>query len=151
MDRICLRCADAALLETLEEAARELDLPLDMAGRPVWLEPGGEGLGIDPRGAAVQVRYGTRAAAFRALSLLPEALERQDVLLQSPRFTLNGVLVDASRNAVPKPETLFQLIRRCAAMGLNALFLYTEDTIELPIRLRKSGNWMTTPPDSGWS
>lgn len=69
---------------------------------------------------------------LRALSLLPETLERQDVFLQSPRFTLNGVLVDASRNAVPKPETLYQLIRRCAAMGLNALFLYTEDTIELP-------------------
>ena len=125
MDRICLRCADAALLEPLEEAARELGLPLDMDGRPVWLEPGGEGLRIDPRGDAVQVCYGTRAAAFRALSLLPETLERQDVFLQSPRFTLNGVLVDASRNAVPKPETLYQLIRRCAAMGLNALFLYT--------------------------
>ena len=132
MDRICLRCADAALLEPLEEAARELGLPLDMDGRPVWLEPGGKGLRIDPRGDAVQVCYGTRAAAFRALSLLPETLERQDVFLQSPRFTLNGVLVDASRNAVPKPETLYQLIRRCAAMGLNALFLYTEDTIELP-------------------
>ena len=132
MDRICLRCADAALLEPLEEAARELGLPLDMDGRPVWLEPGGEGHRIDPRGDAVQVCYGTRAAAFRALSLLPETLERQDVFLQSPRFTLNGVLVDASRNAVPKPETLYQLIRRCAAMGLNALFLYTEDTIELP-------------------
>lgn len=48
MDRICLRCADAALLEPLEEAARELGLPLDMDGRPVWLEPGGEGLCIDP-------------------------------------------------------------------------------------------------------
>ena len=132
MDRICLRCADAALLEPLEEAARELGLPLDMDGRPVWLEPGGKGLRIDPRGDAVQVCYGTRAAAFRALSLLPETLERQDVFLQSPRFTLNGVLVDASRNAVPKPETLYQLIRRCAVMGLNALFLYTEDTIELP-------------------
>ena len=70
MDRICLRCADAALLEPLEEAARELGLPLDMDGRPVWLEPGGEGLRIDPRGDAVQVCYGTRAAAFRALSLL---------------------------------------------------------------------------------
>ena len=29
MDRICLRCADAALLEPLEEAARELGLPLE--------------------------------------------------------------------------------------------------------------------------
>ena len=31
MDRICLRCADAALLEPLEEAARELGEKL---GRP---------------------------------------------------------------------------------------------------------------------
>ena len=93
MDRICLRCADAALLEPLEEAARELGLPLDMDGRPVWLEPGGKGLRIDPRGDAVQVCYGTRAAAFRALSLLPETLERQDVFLQSPRFTLNLSLI----------------------------------------------------------
>lgn len=132
MNRFCLHSVEPEWQEALEEAAVELCLPLAPDGYPVWLEPGGDGLQIETERAGIRVRCGDRTAAFRALSLLPETLQKGGVLCQSPCFTLNGVLVDASRNAVPKTDTLRQLIRRCAVMGLNALFLYTEDTIELP-------------------
>lgn len=132
MNSFCLHSAESGWRAALEEAAEELRLPLAPDGYPVWLEPGGDGLRIEAEQAGIRVCCGGRTAAFRALSLLPEALEKGGVLCQSPRFVLNGVLVDASRNAVPKLETLRQLIRRCAVMGLNALFLYTEDTVELP-------------------
>lgn len=132
MNKFCLYGVDSDWQGALEEAAADLCLPLASDGYPVWLELGGDGLLIETERAGIRVRCGDRIAAFRALSLLPEVLEKGGVLCQSPRFTLNGVLVDASRNAVPKTDTLRQLIRRCAVMGLNALFLYTEDTIELP-------------------
>lgn len=42
-----------------------------------------------------------------------------------------GVMVDCSRNAVMKPETLKKYITLLAKMGYNTLMLYTEDTYEV--------------------
>ncbi len=131
-ERITLCCADPYLQLPLEEAAQEIGLPLSEAGRPVYFEPGQDGVHIEAKPTEIRVRYGSRTAAFRALSLLPEVVKSGRTLSQSPRFVTNGVLVDASRNAVPEPAALRRMIRQCAVMGLNALFLYTEDTISLP-------------------
>ena len=43
-----------------------------------------------------------------------------------------GLMLDCSRNAVPKPETVKRLICMLVAAGYNYLELYTEDTYELP-------------------
>ena len=43
-------------------------------------------------------------------------------------------MLDVSRGAVPKPETLKDVLRYLAKTGYNRLMLYTEDTFLLPDR-----------------
>ena len=47
------------------------------------------------------------------------------------KFEKIGVMIDCSRNAVPKTETLKLFIDKLAEMGYNRLELYTEDTYEI--------------------
>ena len=42
-----------------------------------------------------------------------------------------GVMLDCSRNAVMKPETVKKYIDLLARLGYNTLMLYTEDTYEV--------------------
>lgn len=46
-------------------------------------------------------------------------------------FENNGAMLDCSRNGVLKVEWIKQEIRRLAALGLNTLMLYTEETYEI--------------------
>ena len=47
------------------------------------------------------------------------------------QFDTLGVMLDCSRNAVPTTEDLFHFVDCLAAMGYNALQLYTEDVYEI--------------------
>lgn len=46
-------------------------------------------------------------------------------------FNKTGIMVDCSRNAVPKLETLKRFVDLMKEMGYNMLMLYTEDTYEV--------------------
>ena len=47
------------------------------------------------------------------------------------QFTDFGVMIDASRNAVPKVSTIKEIIFLCGIMGYSYVGLYMEDTIEI--------------------
>lgn len=47
-------------------------------------------------------------------------------------FQSIGLMIDASRNAVPTLDTVKLILRRMALLGMNQLMLYTEDTYEVP-------------------
>lgn len=51
---------------------------------------------------------------------------------EQKQFERLGVMIDCSRNAVPKLETLFSLLIELASLGYNYLMLYTEDTYQIP-------------------
>ena len=51
---------------------------------------------------------------------------------QQRRFKSCGVMLDMSRGAVMKVEAVRRAIDRVAALGMNLLMLYTEDTFEVP-------------------
>jgi hypothetical protein len=92
-------------------------------------------LAVTRNGADITVRYAHLTDAFRALGRLlgesnPQAMDRE--FSETARFDLVGVMVDASRNGVLKPETVKALMRRCVLMGINTFILYTEDTYEVP-------------------
>jgi hexosaminidase len=92
-------------------------------------------LAVTKNGRDITVRYGRLTDAFRALGRLlgettPQALARE--FSETARFDLVGVMPDASRNGVLKPETIRALMCRCALMGINTFILYTEDTYEVP-------------------
>lgn len=57
----------------------------------------------------------------------PEALP-QCHILDDPDFSRRGMMLDVSRNKVPRLETLFELIERFAAWKVNELQLYIEHT-----------------------
>ena len=84
------------------------------------------------------ITYGSGTARFyRGLGLLLEALSEgktEFFCKETPCFIKNGAMLDVSRNAVMRPETVKYMIRRMALMGHNTLMLYTEDTYEIPSR-----------------
>lgn len=73
---------------------------------------------------------------LRALHLLLQKLEccGQQAFLESERarFGARGVLLDCARNGSLRPDRLKLMLRQCAALGLNEVYLYLEDMYELP-------------------
>ena len=102
----------------------------------------GEELPVEYREGAFQIAYdGERVVIsaerkvqfFYALKLLAdEGLPEAGTTL-SPRSSFDDLtyMLDCSRNAVPKAETLKELIRHLAVLGYNSLGLYMEDTFSV--------------------
>lgn len=97
-------------------------------------------------GSRIRVSYGdgsaeiaapAKAFAFRGLAQLVMRLERDGEavafsLEEEVHFEENGTMVDCSRNCVMSVEAVKAWIRMQAAVGMNILMLYTEDTYEVP-------------------
>lgn len=86
---------------------------------------------------SVVLRAPEKAFACRALMTLVRQLENKGCGTDySHRETAwlerNGVMLDCSRNSVLTVETIKKYIRLLAALGMNTLMLYTEDTYEVP-------------------
>ncbi len=81
-----------------------------------------------------QVWYSRPCDAFRALGRIMGQLElAQDLkpMQEETPFQSLGVMLDVSRNAVLRVETVQRLIRQFALMGINRLFLYMEETYQV--------------------
>ena len=88
---------------------------------------------IDAKGALIE--YGGGISVFlrglaTAIGMLREGKRRASISY-TPIFTLNGAMIDMSRNAVMTVNTVKFMMRKMALMGMNAFMLYTEDTYEL--------------------
>ncbi len=81
-----------------------------------------------------RIRYRKPIHAFRALGrLLGETISRRaSAFSETARFDMLGVMLDASRNAVPTEATTRSFLCRFALMGIDTFMLYTEDTYEVP-------------------
>lgn len=109
-----------------------LDVPAPQ--QPVTVKPGGKGLALERTAEGWTVTLEREAMLGRAAVLL-EKNAGQPVgwrLRQYPAYDRLGVLLDCSRNAVPRPETVETLLRILCRMGCNTLQLYMEDVYELP-------------------
>ncbi|MDF0480068.1 beta-N-acetylhexosaminidase [Vagococcus sp. PNs007] len=71
---------------------------------------------------------------FRGLRLWLDNAKETDIfdIEETQQFKTSGAMIDASRNAVPKVDTVKDFLNNMALMGLNMLMLYTEDTYEVP-------------------
>ena len=93
-------------------------------------------------GVRVSVKAGCAQIAANAVNdltrgffLLSRAVKEnwgEHDIAQHRRFSSCGAMVDCSRNAVMKVETVKRYIDQLAALGMNLLMLYTEDTFEVP-------------------
>ena len=74
------------------------------------------------KGQEAQIAFSRRVEFFRGLSLLLEAWEQGKRALEcveQPAFRFNGYMMDCSRNAVPTVETVKEMVRMMALMGLG--------------------------------
>ena len=77
------------------------------------------------------IEYGRDCDLYRAYALLDGALKEgcdSFNLSETPKFDTLGVMIDVSRGAVLKVETVKDVMRTIAKMGYNRMMLYTEDT-----------------------
>jgi hexosaminidase len=67
---------------------------------------------------------------FRGLGFLINSIRNNEKIEKAEKiyFDTNGIMFDVSRNAVLKTESVKEMLRYMAIMGLNMLMLYTEDT-----------------------
>jgi len=96
------------------------------------MEPDLQGPRIVRDGASTEIHYSTLPHALRGLGsvmadLTPPDARSEEVL----PFSMLGIMLDCSRNAVMKPDHLKRWMRQLALLGYNTVMLYTEDTYEL--------------------
>lgn len=91
-------------------------------------------LRVERTGSLTRILYNRPVHAFRALGrVLGEGeVRRSRIAEETSAFDVLGVMLDASRNAVPTERTLQSFLCRFALMGIDTLMLYTEDTYEVP-------------------
>lgn len=120
-----------------DEAAQVLaaqlseNVNMELSVEPVYTP--GKPLRVRRQGDRATVEYGRRVELFRGLSLLAQhGAEEAYEATQPVRFHMDGLMLDCSRNAVMKLPAVKKFIRYMAAMGLDTLMLYTEDTYQVP-------------------
>ncbi len=118
------------LSEELREAASELACFGIETGEGIPVECAEGDFKIACDGAKIVISVRKRVEFFYALKLLAdEGLpEAGRPLCPVSRFDDLTYMLDCSRNAVPKEETLKELIRHLAVLGYDSLGLYMEDT-----------------------
>ncbi len=93
-----------------------------------------ETVSVSYKNGEAVITYGTgKARFFRGLAKLVDAIKKNNEIsvTENPLFLTNGAMVDMSRNAVMKVDTVKIMLRKMALMGLNSFMLYTEDTYEI--------------------
>ncbi len=115
----------------IAEMGREFSLRFSEDGIPVTVCES-ETLTAKYDGKALQIGCERGKGFFRALSIAAAMPPNKPFCIEEP-YTLDrlGLMVDCSRGAVPKPETVKKLIRYMAALGYNTLQLYLEDIFEV--------------------
>lgn len=90
----------------------------------------GEGLisEVELNAAGALIRYNTVSAAGRGVGSALAGIAGRE---ETP-FTMLGIMLDLSRNMVFTVPALKKLFQRLALLGYNTVFLYCEDTYELP-------------------
>ena len=89
-------------------------------------------LNVKRNGQDVTITYGELASLFRGLTLIKEKKQESHYDVTYHRhFRNNGWMIDVSRNATFKKESIKKVILMMSLMGMNQLMLYTEDTYEM--------------------
>ena len=89
-------------------------------------------LEVQRQGESVTIRYCMPAQAARAVgALLAKLPSRRKPYREHTSFTLFGIMLDCSRNAVSTVDQMKLWMQRLALLGYNMVMLYTEDTYQL--------------------
>ena len=121
------------ILAGAQELATQLGFKIDENGEQIKLGRCEKGFSISVSNNSAEILYERPTDFYRALAITVDALKNKEEkqLRQSYSFNSCGIMIDLSRRAVLKVETVKKIIRYMACMGLNRLGLYTEDTYEI--------------------
>ena len=128
---------------TGEEAALKQGLQLLLEAKGHQLAEGGisivpaphpeKTLTVSRTGDRVEIGYCQTVHFFRGMSLV---LQHPEDSTYSCRETVwldeNGLMLDCSRNAVYRLDFVREYLQMMAFAGMNTLYLYLEDTYEIP-------------------
>ena len=93
-----------------------------------------DGVLVEYNGASATIGYEDKPSLTRGLFLLSQEISKGNKsfkIEQKKNFKECGVMLDCSRNAVMTVKSVKKYIEYMAALGLNLLMLYTEDTYEI--------------------
>ncbi|MDU6266275.1 MAG: family 20 glycosylhydrolase [Anaerocolumna aminovalerica] len=119
--------------DAIKEIKELLGIELDTKGILVTVLKGNKDIRIKEESSGFILEYGREHQFIRAVGLLVENLKnnKDPQLLEVPIYEHLGVMIDCSRNAVPKREAFCSMVKYLALMGYSTIQLYMEDTFEL--------------------
>ncbi|MFC0472120.1 beta-N-acetylhexosaminidase [Halalkalibacter kiskunsagensis] len=127
---VCFKGEVETLADGLDIICNELGIQQDEKGFPIHIQQKQGPIEIDCNKERGAIAYEKRIHFFRALGLWIEEVQRSTEfqITEVPQFTMNGIMIDASRNAVMTVSGIQLLLRKMAIMGLDVVMMYTEDT-----------------------
>ncbi|MBO0958766.1 beta-N-acetylhexosaminidase [Neobacillus sp. MM2021_6] len=123
----------AAVADGLQLVMESIGIQLSPDGYPVEVRKQNGPIRVVNQSGRGQIYFKKTVHFFRAVGLWMEHFQTETEfdVTEVPQFDMCGVMLDASRNAVPTTAEVENLLRRMAVMGLDTLMLYTEDTYEV--------------------
>ncbi len=122
----------SGLEEGIDILIKDLGIELDSTGLCVYVRKSECGLTVNYDGNTAEITYHKRAEFFRAMGLLAENINSGTYHVeQTPYFDTLGPMIDVSRNAVMRVDSIKRYLRKLALMGANAFMLYMEDVYEV--------------------
>lgn len=122
------------ICEGLSLVCGRLGIVLDDTGVCIEVNKTDKGLAAEAAAGSYRISYSAKAEFYRALSLMTDKMrkgEKTFSVYEEAGIKTSGFMIDLSRCAVMKIDTVKDVIERMALMGLNMLMLYTEDTYEI--------------------
>lgn len=131
----------ARRLQRILTEAVQLSLPLSVGSRPSTVtactfSPDGqlaaEAYEIRVEESGITVAYGSPEGAYHAVATLKQLLVQYGrnmpylTVQDKPDFAARGLMIDISRNKIPRLETLYRIVDLMTDLKLNQLQLYIE-------------------------
>lgn len=119
-------------MKAITELQKLLTFTISSDGVCVEIEKTDDGLSVEGTAEGYKIKYSSLHTLFRGLFLLYANEDEEGLYIkQDCSFKDFGIMLDLSRNAVLKVETIKEVILHLALLGYNSLQLYTEDTLEV--------------------
>jgi len=130
----CFAGDTGGIMAGIAELSAMLGYRISPGGLPVHARVGCPGLRVTGAGAGYCIEYGGKPEFFRGLAILAGKIKSGETcfeVAETRKLESCGVMIDTSRNAVPRVGTLKEYLRFMALMGMDTMLLYMEDTYEL--------------------
>lgn len=123
---------DESLVKSAVRLSDILGFTEDESGIPVY-SVCGDKVGVSLIDGIGTIYYSAKHQFFRELGLFIENCKskKEFEIFEDNHFKTIGAMIDTSRCAVPRVETVKKILDYLAVMGYNMAMLYTEDTVEL--------------------